>query len=124
MEEIQTTKEHPVLLTSLTLSKAAFTKGTGWQIRPEGACKGDTCIPLPPAQGDNLDVIQVAEAMGLPLAHEPAHQLWSLGPQSIGHRALLTAQAPELELPDLSGKLFNLKSLLGRKVLLYAWAPY
>jgi hypothetical protein len=113
-----------VLLNSLTLSKQAFTRGTGWLIKPEGACKGDICIPLPQTDGDTIDVSQVAHAMGLPLVHEPGHKLWSLGPESIGSRALVTARAPELELPDLSGNLFSLRSLLGRKVLLYAWAPY
>ena len=113
-----------MLLKSLTLSKQAFTRGTGWQIRPEGACKGDVCIPLPETAGDDLNVAQLAKAMGLPLVHEPAHGLWSLGPESIGNRALVTARAADLELPDLAGNLFSLKSLLGRKVLLYAWAPY
>ncbi len=113
-----------MLLKSLTLSKQAFTLGTGWQIKPEGACKGDVCIPLPHAEGDDLDVPRLAQAMGLPLVHEPAHGLWSLGPESIGNRALVTARAPDLELPDLAGNLFNLNSLLGQKVLLYAWAPY
>jgi hypothetical protein len=113
-----------VLLKSLTLSKEEFAKGTGWNIKPEGACKGDVCIPLPKAPNNAVNIEQVAQAIGLPLVHEPEFGLWSLGPESIGNRALLSAQAPELELPDLEGKTFYLNSLLGQKVLLYAWAPY
>jgi|AntAceMinimDraft_12_1070368.scaffolds.fasta_scaffold34270_2 hypothetical protein len=35
-----------MLLTSLTLPVAEFEQGTGWKIKPEGACKGDICMPL------------------------------------------------------------------------------
>ena len=62
--------------------------------------------------------------MGLPLVADEEHGLWALGPESIGGRALTTAEAPELVLPDLDGNEFRLSSLRGQKVLVYAWAPY
>jgi peroxiredoxin len=52
------------------------------------------------------------------------HRLWALGPAAIGSRALASAEAPDLRLPNLDGNLFSLSSLRGQKVLLYAWAPY
>ena len=39
-------------------------------------------------------------------------------------RALATAEAAELELPDLDGNVFKLSSLRGKKVLLVAWASW
>ena len=113
-----------MILDHLSIDRAAFEAGTGWQLKPEGACKGDVCIPLPATSGDMVDVEAVADAMGLPLAAAPDHGLWALGPEAIGGRALVTAEAPDLRLPDLEGKEFALSSLRGRKVLLYAWAPY
>ncbi|MFT4796711.1 MAG: hypothetical protein ACJAYE_000889 [Candidatus Azotimanducaceae bacterium] len=113
-----------MLLSTLEISKAEFEAGTGWQLKPEGACKGDICIPIPNAEGDTVDVRAAAKAMNLPLAEEPEAQLWAMGPESIGGRALMTAKAPELSLPDVDGKMFNLSSLKGKKVLVYAWAPY
>lgn len=113
-----------MLLESTTVSRAAFEQGTGWQIKPEGACKGDVCIPLDPVPGDTVDVADLAQRMGLPLVKDDAHGLWALGPESIGGRALTTAEAPELRLPDLDGREFRLSSLRGQKVLVYAWAPY
>ena len=71
-----------------------------------------------------MDVADVARQMGLPLVADPEHGLWALGPESIGGRALTTAEAPELILPDLDGNEFRLSSLRGQKVLVYAWAPY
>lgn len=114
-----------MLVTGDTVSRAEFEKNTGWTLKPEGACKGDVCIPLPESlQRETLDVRTLADAMGLPLAEAPEHGLKALGPESIGARALTTAEAPELELPDLDGNLFRLSSLKGQKVLIFAWAPY
>jgi len=113
-----------MLLRSLDIPRAEFEAGTGWALKPEGAYKGDVCIPLPDAAGDTVNVPLLAEAMGLPLAAAPEHNLWALGPEAIGGRALVTAEAPDLRLPDLDGKEFSLSSLRGQKVLLYAWAPY
>lgn len=113
-----------MILESLDIDRAAFEAGTGWQLKPEGACKGDVCIPLHPAPGARVDVAAVARQMGLPLVADEEHGLWALGPESIGGRALTTAEAPELILPDLDGNEFRLSSLRGQKVLVYAWAPY
>ena len=114
-----------MLLRSKTVTAEEFQTGTGWEIRPEGACKGEVCVPLPDAvRGDPMELAALADAMGMPLAEEPAAGLWALGPESIGSRALTTAQAPELELPDVNGKVFDLASLRGQKVVVFAWAPY
>ncbi len=113
-----------MLLRSLHIPTSEFEAGTGWSLKPEGACRGDVCIPLPQPAGASVDVAHVAGAIGLPLAAAPEHGLWALGPAVVGSRALASAQAPDLRLPDLDGREFRLSSLLGRKVLLYAWAPY
>ena len=113
-----------MLLRNLRVSKGEFEAGTGWHLKPEGACQGDVCIPLSQPAGDSVDVARVAKDIGMPLVAAPEYGLWALGPASIGSRALASAQAPDLRLPDLSGKEFRLSSLRGQKVLLYAWAPY
>ncbi len=113
-----------MLLRSPHVSKSEFEAGTGWQLKPEGACQGEVCIPLSEPAGDVIDVARVANDLGMPLVAEPAHGLWALGPVSIGSRALVSAQAPDLRLPDLDGHEFRLSSLRGQKVLLFAWAPY
>ena len=38
-----------------------------------------------------------------PLVHDGDADLWAIGPESLGDRALVTAEAPELRLPDLDG---------------------
>jgi len=113
-----------MLLRSLKVPKHEFEAGTGWALKPEGACRGDVCIPLSRPASDPVDVVQVANDIGMPLVEAAGHGLWALGPASIGSRALASAEAPELTLPDLDGHTFNLSSLRGQKVLLFAWAPY
>jgi hypothetical protein len=113
-----------MLLKSLTIDRSQFEAGTGWTLKPEGACKGDVCIPLPDAEGQTLDITTTAQTMGLPLVAEPEFGLWALGPESVGSRALTTAIAADFSLPDVDGNEFRLSSLRGQKVLVYAWAPY
>lgn len=113
-----------MLLRSLQVPKSEFEDGTGWTLKPEGACQGPVCIPLSRRAGETIDVEQVARDMGMPLVAAPEHGLWALGPAAIGSRALASAEAPDLKLPDVDGKTFQLSSLRGQKVLLYAWAPY
>ena len=113
-----------MLLRSLSVPRTEFEAATGWHLKPEGACQGSVCIPLSRPAGDTIDVTRIANDIGMPLVAAPEHGLWALGPASIGSRALTSAQAPDLHLPDLNGKEFRLSSLRGQKVLLYAWAPY
>lgn len=80
-----------MLTESLTISRNAFEVGTGWKLKPEGACKGDVCIPLtsPPA-GDEIDVASMADQMGCPLSptNSTAYGLWAQMPLAHGHWSL------------------------------------
>lgn len=108
------------------VSPEALRSRTGWAIKPEGACKGEACVPLhgEALQDGRVDLRAFAERLGMPLVHDAEHGLWALGPESLGGRALTTATAPELVLPDLDGRPFALSSLRGRKVVLTAWASW
>jgi len=111
-----------MILTGESVSRADFEQRTGWVIKPEGACKGDICVPLPPS--DELDSGMLSERLGMPLVRDDAHGLAPLGPETLTGRALTTAVAPEVVLPDLEGNPFALSSLHGQKVLLVAWASW
>ena len=111
-----------MIVETAEIARDRFETGTGWDLRPEGACRGDVCIPLPDSIGDTVDVAATAEAMGLPLVRHEG--LTAVGPWGGSGRTLVSAEAPELTLPDLDGNAFHLSSLRGRKVLLLAWAPY
>ena len=102
---------------------AEFERATGWQSKPEGLCRGERCVPYRSAGAATVELAAAAEALAMPLVHDEAHGLWALGAEA-GGRALHSAVAPELELPDFRGGAFRLSSLRGTKVLLVAWASW
>ena len=114
-----------MIIHGTTVDAQRFETETGWTITSEGACKSDACIPLPFAHdGQTLPAKALAEAMHLPVVEAPELDAIAIGPESLGSHSLPTAQAPELSLPDLTGKIHPLSDFLGQKVILYAWAPY
>jgi len=111
-----------VIVTDLDVEKEAFEAGTGWEIKPEGACKGDVCVVL--EQSGAFDAQDTADRLRMAVVHDAEVGLWAIGPESLGDRALVTADAPDVVLPDLDGNEFRLASLRGQKVVLVSWAPY
>ena len=112
-----------MILTEPSVSRDEFTARTGWRFEPEGACRGDVCVPLSEPAGEWLDAATLSERLGMPLVGDEAAGLWCLGPESLG-RVLQTADVPDVTLPDWRGQPFTLSSLRGSKVLLLAWASW
>ena len=103
-----------------------FARGTGFSLKPEGACRAEVCMPLPQSArraDGRVNVPVVADALGMGLVEDSAHGLHALGPVS-GGRALTSAVVPEITLPDRHGRPFSLGSLRGTKVFLCAWASW
>jgi hypothetical protein len=114
-----------MILKSLEIDPKEFEARTGWAIKPEGACKGDTCVPLSAAAiaKGKLDARAISDRLGMPLIRDDAGNVWALGPAAMGH-ALTTAQAPDITLPDYKGNPFKLSSLSGQKVLIVTWSSW
>lgn len=117
-----------MILSEPTVSIDELEARTGWAVKPEGACLGDVCVPLPAEarRGDGrIDADALADRLGMPLLTDEAHGLWSLGPATATGKALATAVAPEVELPRYpDGTAFRLSSLRGTKVVMVAWASW
>jgi len=117
-----------VLLTDLLIDRDDFAARTGWSVKPEGACKGEVCVPLPDTArtpDGRLDASVLAERLGMPLVRHDDQLLWALGPETaVTGRALSTAVAPDLTLPDVDGRPFSLSSLRGQKVVMVTWASW
>jgi hypothetical protein len=114
-----------LILESLKVEVEDFETGSGWKLDQRGACWGEVCIPLASDTSTNglVDVALLARQLDMPIIHDEKHEIWSLGPRS-GGRALVSAVAPDLILPEIEGKSFELSSLRGQKVLLVAWASW
>jgi hypothetical protein len=112
-----------MISTTTTVTTEDFENQTGWQIKPEGACWGDRCVPLSEPMSDSIDLNTISKQLTMPLVHDEDAGVWALGPES-GGTALMNAQAPDVALPDWQDKAFRLRSLRGKKVLLIAWASW
>jgi len=113
-----------MILDSLDVDVSSFEIRTGWAIKPQGACKAEMCVEMPEgSDSPTIDGRILAKRLGMPLVPDTTHGLWALGPETLG-RALSSAEAPELILPDRGGIEFRLSSLRGLKVLLLAWASW
>jgi hypothetical protein len=121
--------------TSLTSSRVE--KGDLWieakdlpkinrfEVKPQGACRGDICIPL----GKDLksknwfNLSGFARKVQQAVANEGG--LWSLGEMPVLRTGFLESRvAPDFGMPDRKGAMVQLKDFRGRKVLLLTWASW
>jgi hypothetical protein len=106
-----------------------------WELKPEGICRGDLCVPIPPGRESEfaskrdgatwLNFSALADQMGKPWAGDAKNRVWYFGAEAADRgNALRSLEAPDFELPDLEGKLHRLSDYRGRKVFLLAWASW
>jgi hypothetical protein len=98
----------------------------GWQRKPEGLCRDDTCIIVPDEVTDGpIEASLLADLIGRPLALDTAERVAAFGAPA-GERAdaLRSGIAPDFELPDLDGTRHRLSDFRGKKVVLYAYASW
>ena len=104
---------------------------TGWVLKPEGACLGERCVPIPPGREAQLvragefNITALAAHLGQPVLRDVAHGVVAIGESAEGRAGKLrTLQAPDFTLPDLDGRLHSLSDYRGRKLFLASWASW
>jgi hypothetical protein len=111
------------------LAPEALHRALGWQLKPEGLCQGDVCVPTAGraklVDDEGIDLASFADVLGLPLALDADAGVASLGRSAAEHAgALATGEAPDFTLPDLAGRAHSLSDYRGKKVLLIAYASW
>ena len=110
------------------LDADALQQALGWQLKPEGLCQGDVCIPVRDrsfvADGA-LELGGLAAALGRPLATDADAGVAALGTAAASRASSLASlEAPDFSLPDLTGKQHSLSEFRGKKVLLIAYSSW
>jgi len=113
----------------LRLAPAALHSALGWELKPQGLCKDDRCIPLTAepdlVDADGVDLGALAAVLSRPLAVDLAERMAYLGGAARERAAQLRSlEAPDFRLPDLDGRGHALSDWRGTKVLLLAYASW
>lgn len=118
---------------NLWIKVADLKAASGWELKPEGVCKGEVCVPIPPGrradflrdEGGQFNLAALADLLGQVVLRNEQHSVWLFGQGARARREMMTSpEAPDFELPDLDGKLHRLSDYRGKKVLLSAWASW
>ena len=104
----------------------------GWELKPEGLCRGPVCIPVPPGRRAELvgadgavNLTALARHRGQAVAHDEERSAWAFGPSSdVRAGTARSLLAPDFTLPDLAGRAHSLSAARGKKVLLASWASW
>ena len=115
---------------SIRIAVAELERTTGWELKPEGLCRGDICVPVRDRSDlvvdDAVDVRAMAAALRAPFVIDAEVDMAVLG-ASAGDRASEREGmrvAPDLELRDLDGNVSTWSELGRKKKVLTAWASW
>jgi hypothetical protein len=103
----------------------------GFELKPEGACYEDMCIPL----NNKLLVEQdgtkwfnlsaFADLLGQPYVADHDASIWSFAEIPAKRESMRTdAMAPDFELTDRKGKVIRMADLKGKKALIVTWSSW
>ena len=115
----------------LWLGAADLERVSGWTLKPEGFCKGEVCVPVPPSRaaefvsGQSYNLAALAGLLGRPVVADTVNHVWCIGEASgERRRALQSLEAPDFTLPDLAGRMHSLSDYRGKRVFLFSWASW
>jgi hypothetical protein len=114
---------------TILLDPDKLTDAIGWELKAQGLCQGDVCVPVrdPGAlrRGDRLDLAAVAEALGRQVVIDSGIGIAALGAAPDERRqALADLHAAPFALNDLDGKAHHLDEWRGTKKLLVAFSSW
>ena len=120
---------------ALWLGLPDLAAASGWELKPEGICKDEVCVPVPAARRSRVirdsssesqvNLTEFARMVEEPYAHDGNSSVWYFGPPAWEWKDRRAAhEAPDFSLPDLSGRMHTLSELRGKKVFLLFWASW
>ena len=106
-----------------------FAGVTGWQLKPEGLCFADTCMPVTNSSAltnsTHIDLVEFARVTNQNIVVDQKHKIAALGERADSRsEAMATLVAPDFRLPDIHGKQVSLSDFNRRKRLLLAWSSW
>jgi hypothetical protein len=112
---------------ALWIQHADLPSINGFELKPQGACREEICIPIPRPmmRGAQFNLTAFAERIGQRVVADPAARVWSFGEIPVVRGAFLESRvAPEFSVPDRKGRAVRLSQFRGKKVLVVTWASW
>lgn len=121
--------------TDLWVTPEDFTRINGFELKPEGACLDEICIPLRQNEDSELHITRdgkswlnasaFADKVQQAYVVDRDHGVWSFGQVPAARRPFLeSAMAPDFALTDRNGETVRLSDFRGKKVLIITWASW
>jgi hypothetical protein len=103
----------------------------GFELKAEGACFKDMCVPMNDAllvEQDGhkwFDLTAFADLLGQPYVADKESRVWSFAEIPAKREGMLVnAMAPEFEVTDRQGKVVRLADYKGKKALIVTWSSW
>jgi hypothetical protein len=111
--------------TGLWIHQADLPRVNGFELKPQGACRAEVCIPVPKPlrKGDWFNLTGFAKRAGQSWVNDG--NTWSFTEVPILHTGYLRSRvAPDFAVPDRKGRLVKLSDSQGKKRLVVTWASW
>lgn len=112
---------------NLWVRKADLPKINDFEVKPQGACRNDLCIPLSKdlTHGEFFNLTGFAQKIGQAVVADAGTRVWSLGEIPVLSGSFVSSRiAPDFAVPDRHGKIVHLHDFRGKKVLVVTWASW
>lgn len=103
----------------------------GFELKPEGACYADMCIPINDSlmmeQGGKtwFDLTAFADLLNQQYVADLESRVWSFAEVPAKRdNMMVNAMAPDLEVTDRKGNVVRLADLKGKKALIVTWSSW
>jgi hypothetical protein len=109
----------------LWVRKSDLPKINDFEVKPEGACRADLCIPIAKdlLKGEYFNLTGFARKIGESVVSDSG--VWSLGEIPVLRGSFTESRiAPDFAVADRKGKIVHLNDFRGKKVLVVTWASW
>ena len=103
----------------------------GFELKPEGACYADMCIPLTSKlqvtqDGKQwFDLTAFADLLEQPYVFDAESNVWSFAEiPAKRDNMMVNGLAPDFEIPDRQGNVIRMTDLKGKKALIVTWSSW
>lgn len=121
--------------TDLWVAASELPRVNDFELKPEGACLDDICVPIRQEEDSDIfvtrrdtgwvNVTELARRIQQPIVADHDSQTFSLGAIPVQRQSFVRdGVAPDFTLQDWQGNTVSLSDFKGKKIMLLSWASW